>query len=159
MENYKDTLENREIFTGEYHDILGHRGEIRFTLQRNSTDKNDPDAYSYEGTCELTLKDADEPVVYKGLAQNLAGSLADKQVSSGGILKLVFLENPEDADKFNPNAEQSFSLTAGISVLIQPATPFAKRAIYGIMDAPTDETGLGGGVWIAWQFTDAAGQE
>lgn len=143
-----------ETYVGNYYDILGHRGDIRFELQSTNTTINGKSITSYNGTCEIILIDIDEPVIFKGVAQNLLDGFVKVENNSGGILKLAFVQNPQDINSSRDISSKDLSITAEISLLNQVASPFARQAIYGILDAPEGESGLGGGVWIAWQFTD-----
>jgi hypothetical protein len=153
--NKENTPMVEDIYAGNYYDILGHRGEIRLTLQRNTSVTNGPRESSYNGTCELILTDADEPVVFRGTAQNLPSNFDGEQTPSGGTVQLTFFEYPDDVANSEITPNNGVSWTADTSILIQSASPFAKQAIYGTLGTPSGETGLGGGVWIAWQFADA----
>ena len=144
------------FFEGKYYDILGHRGEIRFTLQGSQIGRNGHDLSQYDGTCELLLTDADEPLVFRGTAQILLGNFSSGQEqNSRGEIRMSFIENRNDPSDPEIASPQSPPWTAAISMSIQAASPFAKQVIYGTLGAPTDEPGLGGGVWIAWHFAEA----
>lgn len=127
-------------YEGVYYDVMGHRGEIRFSLKREEQ--------NFEGSCELILTDTDEPVAFRGTAESFAEVKEGQDEPSTARFRLEFVP-PKDENY--TTSEQQGLWTAEFMIYVRPATPFAKQAMYGTLRA-TGDPGLSGGVWIAWKY-------
>jgi hypothetical protein len=116
---------------GEYTDVNGHRGKLRFALEVAGDD--------IRGTYQLILAEEDQPEVISGRVQ---GGMAGSTVRFRAVA---------EAEKQEGRAEVQYEAQ------IAPAGSYARQALFGVVSA-APQANFGGGVWIAWRFDRPAGR-
>ena len=114
-------------FEGQYLDAYGYRGRLRIDIQSVKEGQ-------LLGSYELVLASEDKP-------QTISGRVLGIQEHGTVKLSLVFGEDIKEQGDLAYTAE------------LQNAGSYAKQCIFGVVKAPS-RSGLGGGVWIAWQFAE-----
>ena len=114
------------VFEGQYLDAYGYRGLLKIDVKTSDN--------RLEGNYELTIVTEDKPQV-------LTGRVEGTQERAAVRLRLALGKEGKEQKPLEYVAE------------VRPAGSHARQCMYGLVNAPK-ESGLGGGVWIAWEFAE-----
>jgi hypothetical protein len=123
-ESANATTSSGKVFEGRYLDAYGYRGRLKIELDEKDN--------ALSGRFELVIATEDKP-------QTISGPIEGKRDGANVRLALKM------GKKENSKAQLDYVAEMG------NAGSYAKQCLFGSVRAP-ENSGLGGGVWIAWQF-------